>query len=153
MAPQIWRPNRDLQYLRQDFEDLFDRMLPRRSARDKGAVRPAIECYVEGQTLIVKADLPGIDQDDVEVGISGDILTIRGKREQEQKHKTRDFVLREVIYGTFERTIRVPRGVDASKISASYRNGVLQISVPIPGAASTKVNIRAASRETGSQVK
>ncbi len=153
MALQIWRPNRDLQYLRQDFEDLFDRMLPRRSASDKGAVRPAIECYVEGQTLIVKADLPGIDQDDVEVGISGDILTIRGKREQEQKHKTRDFVMREVIYGTFERSIRLPRGVDASKMSASYRNGVLQISVPIPGAASTKVNIRAANRETGSQVK
>jgi len=153
MALQLWSPMRDLQYLRQDFDDLFDKMLQHRSARDKGASRLALECYVEDQTLIVNADLPGVDPKNVEVALHGDTLTIRGRREQEQEQKTRNVVLREFSYGEFARSISVPRGIDAAKISATFRNGVLRIALPLPEVPGGKVQIQIGRPETGSQAK
>ncbi len=82
--------------------------------------------------MIVRADLPGTDPKDVEVSVRGETLTLRGTREAREEKKGRDFMHREVSYGSFERSLTLPKGVRAEDIKASYQHGVLQLSIPIP---------------------
>ncbi len=129
---QSWSPFRELDRFRRDFDDVFDRFLGRRFSRQEQTPHPPLESYVESGNLVVRADLPGVDPKDVEITASGDQLTIRGKREQKHEEKGRDFMHREVVYGSFERVIKLPGGVNPDQISASYNNGVLELIVPLP---------------------
>lgn len=135
--PRVWSPLHEVDRFKQDFDDLFDRFLGDRR-RDRGNTGPLIESFVEGDNLVVRADLPGINPKDVEVTASGDQLTIRGKREREQEKKGRDFIHREVLYGSFERTVRLPAGIKAEEVKASYRNGVLEVTAPMHEPAATR---------------
>jgi HSP20 family protein len=128
--PQAWSPFRELDRFRRDFDDLFDRFLGGRSSR-QGRV-PALESYVDNGVLTVRADLPGIDPKDVEITVTGDQLTIRGKREQRNESRGRDFLHREVSYGSFERMVKLPGGVNPDDVKASFHNGVLELTVPLP---------------------
>jgi HSP20 family protein len=130
--PQAWSPFRELDRFRRDFDDLFDRFLGGRPSRQPPGSGPALESYVDGGKLVVRADLPGIDPKDVEITATGDQLTIRGKREQQLEEKGRDFIHREVAYGSFERVVKLPGGVNPDQIKASYSNGVLELTVPLP---------------------
>jgi len=142
--PQAWSPFRELDRFKRDFDDLFDRFLGGRFARQPGN-GPALESYVDNGKLVIRADLPGIDPKDVEITATGDQLTIRGKREQQHEEKGRDFIHREVAYGTFERVVKLPGGVNPDEIKASYNNGVLELMVPLPEQSRTrKVPIQAA---------
>jgi HSP20 family protein len=86
-----------------------------------------IEDFVEEGAYVLRAELPGIDPEkDVEVSIENDMLTIRGERREETKEKNR----REFHYGSFRRTVSLPKGADADKITASYNDGVLEVRVP-----------------------
>lgn len=86
-----------------------------------------VEDYVEEGGYVVRAELPGIDPDqDVEVTVEGDVLTIRGERREETKDKNR----REFHYGSFRRSVPLPKGTDPEKITASYTDGVLEVRVP-----------------------
>jgi HSP20 family protein len=134
-----------LDRFRRDFDDLFDRFLGGRLTRSPGS-GPALESYVDSGKLIVRADLPGVDPKDVEITATGDQLTIRGKREQQHEEKGRDFLHREVAYGSFERVIKLPGGVNPDQIKAAYNKGVLELTVPLPEQARTrKVPIQATS--------
>lgn len=93
---------------------------------------PAIESRVENGNLIVKADLPGIDPKEVSISVTGNQLTIEGERKQEKKEEKKDYFYQELAYGKFSRTTTLPDGVDADKIKASYKDGVLQITMPAP---------------------
>jgi HSP20 family protein len=136
--PQAWSPLRELDRFRRDFDDLFDRLLGGRFSRQSPGHGPALESYVDNGKLIVRADLPGIDPKDVEITADGDQLTIRAKREQQREEKGRDFIHREVVYGSFERKLRLPGGVNPDEIKASYQNGVLELSVPLPEQSRTR---------------
>jgi len=135
--PRVWSPLREVDRFKQDFDDLFDRFLGGRR-RDENNTGPLIESFVEGGNLVVRADLPGINPKDVEVTASGDQLTIRGKREREEEKKGRDFIHREVLYGSFERTLKLPAGIKAEEVKASYRNGVLEVTAPMHEHAATR---------------
>jgi HSP20 family protein len=149
--PQSWSPFRELDRFRRDFDDLFDRFLGGRLSRQVPGNGPALESYVDSGKLVVRADLPGVDPKDVEITASGDQLTIRGKREQQREEKGRDFVHREVAYGSFERVVKLPGGVNPDEIKASYTNGVLELSVPLPEQSRTrKVPIQLAKETQGS---
>ena len=128
--PRGWSPFRGVDRFKKDFDDLFDRFLGGRTARDRSLV-PMIESFSERDTVVVRVDLPGIKLKDVEVTATGDQLTIRGTREREKEERGRDFIYREVSYGSFERTIRLPAGIRSEDIKASYRNGVLEVTAPI----------------------
>jgi HSP20 family protein len=130
--PQAWSPFRELDRFRRDFDDLFDRFLGGRLSRSSAANGPALESYVDSGKLVVRADLPGVNPKDVEITATGDQLTIRGKREQHHEEKGRDFIHREVAYGSFERVLKLPGGVNPDQIKASYNNGVLELTVPLP---------------------
>ena len=89
-----------------------------------------LEDYFEDDTYVVRAEMPGIDPDkDVEVNVLDDVLTLRGEREEEQQDRNRH----EFHYGSFERTLRLPRGTEAEDIKASYHDGVLELRIPFQG--------------------
>jgi HSP20 family protein len=140
---QSWSPLRELDRVRRDFDDLFDRFLGGRFTRHPHETAPALESFVSNGKFVVRADLPGVDPKDVEITANGDQLTIRGKRERRHEEQGRDFVHREVSYGTFERVVRLPAGVNPDEINASYNNGVLELTMPLPEQArSRKVPIQ-----------
>ena len=87
---------------------------------------------MENGNIIVRADLPGIDPKDVSVSVLGNQLTIEGERKQEEKKEEKDYFYREVAYGKFSRTMTLPEGVDASKVKAGYKNGILEVTLPAP---------------------
>jgi HSP20 family protein len=89
-----------------------------------------VEDFVEEGAYVLRAELPGIDPEkDVEVSVENDMLTIRGERHEETKEKNH----REFHYGSFLRTIALPKGAQADKITASYSDGVLEVRVPTAG--------------------
>jgi HSP20 family molecular chaperone IbpA len=88
-----------------------------------------VEDFMDDGTYVIRAELPGVDPDkDIQLEVTGDTLTIRGERREEQKEKNR----REFHYGSFYRSVELPRGVKADDIKASYDDGVLEIRVSIP---------------------
>ncbi len=129
--PQKWSPFRELDRVRHDFEELLDRSLGSRVSRGQRGT-PALESFIDSGKLIIRADLPGVDPKDVDVTVTGDQLTIRGTREQRVDEQSRSFINREFSYGSFERTVRLPGGVKAEDVKASYRDGVLELTMPVP---------------------
>lgn len=97
-----------------------------------------VEDFVEEGTYVLRAEMPGIDPDkDVTVSVEDDILTIRGERQEEEKDKQH----REFHYGSFTRSITLPKGVDANEITATYTDGVLEVRVPMAGEESAAVTV------------
>jgi HSP20 family protein len=129
--PEKWSPFRELDRVRHDFEELLDRTLGSRASREQRGT-PALESFVDSGKLIIRADLPGVDPKDVDVTVTGDQLTIRGTREQRVDEQSFSFIHREFSYGSFERTVRLPGGVKVEDVKASYRNGVLELTMPVP---------------------
>ncbi len=137
---KVWSSLKELDRFRRDVDDLFDRFLGGRadSVFSMGTAFPALESFVEDGKLVVHADLPGIDPNEVEVTATGDTLTLRGKREQRHQGSGRNFIHREISYGSFERLLKLPAGVKADEIKAAYRNGVLELTMPVPGEAGAR---------------
>jgi HSP20 family protein len=130
-----WNPFKELEKLRGDFDKVFDRFRnPSWLAEelDGGAVRPRIDSFVEDGKLTVRADMPGIDPKNIQVNVSGNVLNVRGKREEKKETTKRDFVRREVHYGSYEYSTSLPEGIKAEDVKASYRDGVLELVAPLP---------------------
>jgi HSP20 family molecular chaperone IbpA len=89
-----------------------------------------VEDFVEDGTYVLRAEMPGIDpEQDLDLSIDGDVLTIRGERTEEEKTKNRH----EFHYGSFARSLTLPQGAKADELAASYTDGVLEIRVPMDG--------------------
>ena len=135
-----WRPMRELETLQRKMEDMFERLSERftgpgerpRAFWGEESWTPSIESRVENGNIIVRADLPGIEAKDVSISVLGNQLTIEGERKQEEKKEEKDYFYRELSYGKFSRTMTLPEGVDANMVKASYKNGVLEVTVPAP---------------------
>jgi HSP20 family protein len=91
---------------------------------------PAIDFVERDKAYEVTAELPGLDEKNIEVKLSNGVLTIKGQKEEDKVEKKEDFHLRERRFGSFVRSIRVPETVDADKVEASFRKGVLAITLP-----------------------
>jgi len=85
----------------------------------------------EGQ-LVIRADLPGLSKEDVKVDVSDELITIQGERKHHKKEEREGYCYSECSYGSFYRTIPLPAGAEASKATAQFHNGVLEIAVPAP---------------------
>ena len=90
----------------------------------------ALDVYKEGDDLVIRAALPGVKPEEVEVTITEDTLTIAGERKPEKEVKEEDYLHREYRSGSFRRVVALPHGLDAKKADASYENGILTINVP-----------------------
>ena len=93
---------------------------------------PQIASYVDGNSLCIRADLPGVDPQEVELLVEDNQLTLKGERKAEQEQQNGNRLTQEVQYGAFARTFTLPEGVMAEELQASYHNGVLEVTVPLP---------------------
>jgi HSP20 family protein len=133
----------DLFDFRRDFDQMFNRMLSdwpfgeTRTASTAGTFAPAVESYVDkdAKTYNLRIALPGVDPKEVQIHAQGNTLTISGERKVKRAGKEVDVHFEEISYGAFERTLTLPEGVDADKLNAEYRNGVLELTAPVAAAA------------------
>ncbi|MGE0679488.1 MAG: Hsp20/alpha crystallin family protein [Candidatus Binatia bacterium] len=140
-----------LSSLRRDMDAFFDRVWedfdrfftggkrgvsPRSWARD--AYAPPIESYVDGNTFVIKADLPGMELKDIELAVEGNRLRLKGERKAIDEQRNGDYFHREVHYGAFHRLIPMPEGVKVDEVQARYHDGVLEITMPAPETLATK---------------
>lgn len=132
-----FNPFREVMNWHKDIDDLFNRFFATSplDGEEEGlatAWSPAAESYTKDGQHIVRLDLPGVNPKDVEVSVTDNTLLIQGERKASQEKTEKDYHYRETSYGRFERRLTLPKGVDAEKINASYKNGVLEVSIPIP---------------------
>ena len=137
-----WNSATELERLRHEFDELFDQFgFHRRGFAPEwqsAMTHPAIESFADGDQFTVRVELPGIDPKAVDIKVARGVLTIKGSREEKQETKKRDFYRREIRYGSFERSIPLPEGMKSEDLKATYRDGVLQLTAPMPKEAVAK---------------
>jgi len=150
-----WSPFRELEEMERRFDDVFGRStLPsiwRRLPAEQMAWAPTIDVFEKGDKFVVKAEIPGMKEDDIHVSVEGDMLTIRGEKKTESEVKEEDYYHCERSYGSFLRSVALPSTVDASKIDADYEDGVLEVTLPKkpevkPKKVAVKKKVKAASK-------
>lgn len=91
---------------------------------------PAVDVTEDDKAYKIAAELPGLDEKDVEVSVTGDVLSIKGEKRQEKEEKNKNWYVSERAYGSFERSFQLPDGVDRDKIAAEFTKGVLTVNLP-----------------------
>ena len=91
---------------------------------------PAVDVSETDKAYEITAELPGMDEKNVEVKLANDVLTIKGEKQDEKEEKRKDYYMRERSFGSFQRSFQVPDGVDADKIEANFKKGVLTVTLP-----------------------
>jgi HSP20 family protein len=129
-----WQPSREMEEIGRRFEDIFGRpFVPgiwRLLPSEERVWAPAIDVLEKEDKFVVKVELPGVKEEDVNVSVVGDTLTIEGKKEAEAEVKRKGYYYTESSYGSFSRSITMPSVVDVTKIEANYDKGVLEITLP-----------------------
>jgi HSP20 family protein len=124
-----WRPFKELEEWERRFEDLFGRPMLRLPVEERGWM-PAVDVFEKEDKFVVKAELPGMKEEDIDVSVVGDTLSIKGEKKTEIEVKEEDYYRCERTYGSFYRSIPLPSTVDANKIEASFEDGVLEVTLP-----------------------
>jgi HSP20 family protein len=91
---------------------------------------PALDLYEDRDNLVLKAELPGLRKEDIEISLHGDVLTLSGERKEEDRHRDAETYRAERFLGRFQRTLTLPVAVDAGKIEAAYKDGILTVRLP-----------------------
>ena len=127
-----WKPF-EFDRLRREMDRVWDSFFegrPSRRTREEGEWLPSIDVSETKSDLVVKAELPGMEAKDIEISLNEGLLTIQGEKKQESEEKEEGYHLIERSYGSFTRSIRLPKDVQSDKINASYKNGVLKVILP-----------------------
>ncbi len=95
-----------------------------------GLRMPTIDLYEDNDAIVVKADIPGLAKEEIELTVSGDLMTIKGEKKKEEEVKEKDYYRRERSYGSFARTVQLPCEVKGDDIRANFKDGVLEIRCP-----------------------
>lgn len=135
MALVRWDPTRELDVLQSDMNRLFDtffqgRGLGRSSAGQRWV--PPMDLVETEDEFVLRADLPGLGEDDVDIEVKDHVLTISGERRSEHSEKGEGFYRVERSFGRFSRSLDLPTGIDASSVSAEFDRGVLEVHIPKP---------------------
>jgi HSP20 family protein len=126
-----WEPAREMMTLREAMDRLFDDAFTRPlSMAGNGWSVPAVDMYQTDNEIVVKAALPGIKAEEVQINITGDVLTLKGEVKQSEEVKEKAYHIHEQRWGTFERTLALPANVVADKAKADFENGILTIALP-----------------------
>ena len=114
-----------------DFDRLFEGFLPRiRDRVDRSSWSPAVDVYEDDKKIVLKADLPEVDEKDLKVKVEDDVLTVHAERKFEKETKEENFRRVERSYGSFHRSFQLPETVHVDKIDAKYDKGVLKVTLP-----------------------
>jgi HSP20 family protein len=127
------RGGRTLEPFRRELEDFFQRFFEPPGPAEPGALpawAPRVDVEETDKEVAVKADLPGVDAKDIDVSVVDGTLILRGERRDERKEKGKGFERAERFVGRFYREIPLPPGADPDKVTATYRNGVVSVTVP-----------------------
>lgn len=141
MALRRWDPFRELESLRREIERIFDEVFERTPFFRRGmeiepieeyerAWSPACDVYETDKEIVVKANLPGVSKDNVEVIVTEDAITIKGQAKEETEVKEKNYYRRELNYGAFQRVIPLPLAVKSDEAKATFKDGILEIRVP-----------------------
>ncbi|MFP4112835.1 MAG: Hsp20/alpha crystallin family protein [Spirochaetota bacterium] len=128
----LWDPVGELDRIRREIDEMFD-PAARRFFSDGLFDRefsPAMDVVENDDGFLVSVDLPGVDRKDLEISVADNILTIKGEKKGDREEKESTYYRKETWEGSFQRTLSLPHGVDAEKIDAKMRDGVLAISLP-----------------------
>ncbi len=114
----------------QHLEDFLNSYPFHTTLMDRGdAWRPAVDIHESDGNLVLRAEIPGINERDIEVKLEGNVLTLKGERKPETEDRN-NYYLQETFHGSFTRSFTLPETVDAEKIKADYKNGILTITIP-----------------------
>ena len=131
-----------------DVNELFQRIFdgaPDEGAQSAASWLPAAEGRLENGTYVIQLALPGVDPKDVQVSLMDNVLTVKGERKADHDTTGKGYFVREVAYGPFQRSFTLPEGVDVAQVEAKYANGMLEVRVPSPRAATPKtIEVKAA---------
>jgi len=127
-----WQPGNDLVSLRDAMDRLFeDSWVSSRGWNLPSAwVEPTVDVYETADSVVVKAAIPGVKPEDVEITVKGDLVSISGETKQETESKDKNYLRRETRVGSFSRVISLPQGLDSDKADAKFENGVLTVTFP-----------------------
>ncbi len=136
----LWNPFVEVERIRREFDRLLEELMPREEA--ERAFAPVVDVYETDQDLVVKAELPGVKKENLEVSIRDNALYIKGEKKEEKEEKTETYHRVERVYGRFERTIPLPTDVKLESAKAEFKDGVLEIRIPkAEGAKEKKIEI------------
>jgi HSP20 family protein len=131
-----WNPLREMSLLRNHFGRFFsDPFFPADMAGDVASPKvwqPAVDIFEKDDNMYIKAELPGMDKKDISLDIQNGVLTLRGERKYENEVKEENFYRKEMSHGTFVRSFTLPADVDADRIKAEFKDGILTVEVPSP---------------------
>lgn len=130
------RPETNISRFRSEMDRLFDRFfqtpwdfdLPELFGR-QDAWGPRIDLAESDKEVTVRVELPGVDPEDVDINVSGNVLTLHGEKKQEHEEKKQDYHYMERRYGSFHRSVQLPNSVDADKVDATYKKGILTVTL------------------------
>ena len=125
-----WEPMREMVTLREAMDRLFDDAFTHPFGPLAGLQVPAIDMYQTNNEIVVRATLPGMKVDDVQISVTGDLLTIKGKTKEKEEVKEKAYHIREHRYGAFERILSLPTNVIADKAKADFEDGILTVTLP-----------------------
>jgi len=131
-----WEPLRELNSLQSEMNRLFNTVFDTPSNGSGGNVlrrwMPAMDLVESGDHFVLRADLPGMSEDDVNIEFEDGTLTVSGERKAEHESKNEGYYRVERAFGAFSRSLTLPQGIDPEAVTANFENGVLEIRVPKP---------------------
>lgn len=145
MALVRWDPFREVSFLRNEINRLFeDSFRGRGDGEAFAAWSPAVDIYETDNDIVIHAELPGMELKDIDIQVSGNLLTIKGEKRAVKDVKEENVHRTERVYGIFQRTFTLPETVAREKVNAAYKDGVLTLSLPkVPETKPTKIAVKA----------
>ncbi len=141
MTIERWHPFKELETMRREMDRLWEEFFPRtrrevvgspwrRLQAEEGAAVPPVDVIDTGEEILVKAEMPGVDRDHVDISINENTVNIKGDLREEKKYKEEDYYIAERSYRSFARSITIPVKIDANKVKASLKDGILELHLP-----------------------
>ena len=132
MALMEWKPMSDLLDIRDEMNRIFDDFTrrPFRIGLRESGWNPSVDIAETNEEIVVKAELPGMTKEDVNISITDNILTLKGEKKQEKEVKEENYHRIERSYGSFQRSFTLPVKIQHEKVKATFKDGVLNISIP-----------------------
>ena len=137
-----FNPNRNIVNFSSPMDHFFDDFFGNPFRGERAVLtrgwNPKVDIFEEADHIVMKAELPGVEKDNIAIDVNGRLLTVKGERSSENEVKEDNFCRRERSYGRFERSFTLPAETDSEKIKADYKDGVLTLNIPKPASSKTK---------------
>jgi HSP20 family protein len=138
MALVRWTPGREMERFKREvdkmFEDFFSGSrfpsLFRRAGEEGIGTFPAVDLYDAKDNIVVKAEIPGLKKEDIDIQVKGRDLIIKGEKKKEEEVKEEDYYYAERVYGSFSRVVHLPVDIKADRVKAKFKSGVLEVTLP-----------------------